>query len=270
MPPIELIAIDLDGTLLSSDESVSAANVRTLRRAMDEGVRIVLATGRGLSTPRAIAVELGLNAPVIAAHGALTVDAQDGTEVDHCPIPAEYANEILIDAQHNGHAVAIYRNGIFYRRRGTPVFMADMVPPHWREVDDLLAPELAPASMLRALGTDAVEAISGKYAHLPIFFRIERWGDFVECAMTDIHATKHRALERLCAMYGIGSDRVMAIGDSPNDVPMMEFARLGVAMGNASDAVKNAADIVTSTCDEDGVASVIEQYVLADRKRRTA
>lgn len=270
VPSIELIAIDLDGTLLSSDESVSPANRVALKRAMDAGIRIVLATGRGLSTPRAWALELGLNAPVICAHGALTVDPSDGTEVDHLPIPAEYANEILRDAQHHGHALAVYRDGIFYTRRGTPTFMADMVPPHWREVDDLLAPELSPASMLRALGEASVNAIYGAYAHLPIHFRLERWGDFVECAMTDQNATKHRALERLCAIYGISSERVMAIGDSPNDVPMMEFARIGVAMGNAPEAVRYAADAVTTSCNDDGVALAIDQFVFADQHRRSA
>lgn len=267
---ISLLALDLDGTLFASGDSVSPANRRAIADALALGVRVVLVTGRGLVTPRTLALDLHLGTPVICAHGALTVDPQSGREVDHLPIAREHAVEILQAAQREKMALSIYRDGVFYRREGTPVFMPDMVAPYWQDVPDLLGPALDPASMLRALGPEAVAFVQAGFAHLPLHFRVERWADFIECAITHAQASKHRALERLSALLGIAREEVLALGDSPNDLPMLQWAGIGVAMGNASAEVRGGVAHVTATNDQDGVARAIERFVLAPARRRSA
>ncbi|MGA8534604.1 MAG: HAD hydrolase family protein, partial [Candidatus Tumulicola sp.] len=87
-------------------------------------------------------------------------------------------------------------------------------------------------------------------------------GEFEECAVTSLDATKENALARLCADLKIQPARVLAIGDSRNDVPMLRWAGIGVAMGNAPLEVRQAVGRVTAPCDRDGVARAIERYAL--------
>jgi len=86
-PPTELIALDLDGTLLSPDETVSARNRSAIAAALADGIRVVLVTGRGVDTPIRISRELGLNLPVICCHGALTKDFGADKTLVHIPVP---------------------------------------------------------------------------------------------------------------------------------------------------------------------------------------
>ncbi len=89
--PIDLIALDLDGTLLAPDESVSAGNRAAIARALESGIRVVLVTGRGVDTPIKVSRELGLNLPVLCCHGALTKDFGANKVLEHVPVPLEYA-----------------------------------------------------------------------------------------------------------------------------------------------------------------------------------
>jgi hypothetical protein len=107
---------------------------------------------------------------------------------------------------------------------------------------------------------------------MPVHFKFETWGDFEELAITSEEASKVRALSDLCKDLKIPSSAVMAIGDSRNDVPMLRWAGVGVAMANALPEVIEAAPFVTTSNDDDGVARAIERFVLAPRegKRRSA
>src|ERR1700738_1759629 len=95
MLSIDLIALDLDGTLLAPDESVSLANRAAIARALGAGIRVVLVTGRGGDTPSRVSQELGLNLPVICCHGALTKDFGANKTLVHIPVPLSYAKPII-------------------------------------------------------------------------------------------------------------------------------------------------------------------------------
>jgi hydroxymethylpyrimidine pyrophosphatase-like HAD family hydrolase len=105
-----------------------------------------------------------------------------------------------------------------------------------------------------------------EFGDLPLAFRYETWHDFVECAVLNREASKKNALAKLCADFQIPSDRVLAIGDSRNDVPMLRWAGIGVAMGNALPEVRDAVRYVTSTNDRDGVAQAIERFCFPPAK----
>ncbi len=271
MVSIELVALDLDGTLLDSQEQVSEANRAAISAALAEGVRVVLVTGRGVEAPTEIARDLAIMLPVICCHGALTKDIQTGKTIGHIPIPLMYAKPMLEFAEERSLDVAVYIEERFYRINTVRHYMSDMRGPEWDEVatfDGL--PRSAP-TFLRFLGSDAAEAVRERFAEFPLHFKFERWGEFEECAVTSREATKQRALKNLCRTYGIAREHVLAVGDSRNDVPMLRWAGVGVAMGNAEPDVKRSVGRVTATNERDGVARAIERYVLhAGERARSA
>lgn len=260
--PFDLIALDLDGTLLDSHENVSQRNRRAIRAALDAGIRIALVTGRGVDTPIRVSRELGLNLPIICCHGALTKDFLANRTLGHIPIPLQYAKPIVEFAEQEGLSIAIYSEETFYRLAGTKLYMEDMRGPSWREVTTFSEVLHEAPTFIRFLGAESVDALLRRFGDLPLHFKHESWLDFVECAVTNREATKQRALARLCADFQIPSERVLAVGDSRNDVPMLRWAGAGVAMGNALPEVRESTRYVTATNDEDGVALAIERFAL--------
>lgn len=270
LPAIDLIALDLDGTLLGPNDDISPANRRALRAALDAGVRVVLVTGRGaVDVPTRLVRELHLNVPTICAHGALTKDFLSGRVLGHIPVPLTHALPMIEHAQRHRLNVAVYVENGFLRLEGLPPHMEDMRGPNWREVPSLVdALKKAPPTFVRFLGAHAIEAMRAAFSDLPLDFKYEVWDRFEECAVTSLEATKKNALERLCGDLGVAASRVLAIGDSRNDVPMLRWSGIGLAMGNALPEVRQAVGRVTARCDEDGVARAIERYVLEPLARR--
>lgn len=264
---IDLIALDLDGTLLDSNEDVSPRNRTAIRAALEAGVRIVLVTGRGVDTPIRISRELNLNLPVICCHGALTKDFGANRTLGHIPVPLPYAKPMIEFAEHHGLSLAIYSEEMFYRLQGTKLYMADMNGPAWREVNSFSEVLHTAPTFIRFLGQESVEAMRVEFGDYPLHFKYESWNDFIECAVTSREAGKQQALARLCADFQIQAPNVLAIGDSRNDLPMLRWAGTGVAMGNALPEVREALRYVTAANDEDGVALAIERFVLDKPKR---
>lgn len=262
MVSIDLIALDLDGTLLDTHEQVSEANRAAIAAVLAEGVRVVIVTGRGVEAPSQVVRNLGLALPIICCHGALTKDMQTGRTIGHIPIETIYAKPILEYADAHGTDLAVYLEERFYRISGGERYMNDMRAPEWNEIASYKAlPNVAP-TMLRFLGREAVAAAREHFLDLPLHFKFETWGDFQELAVTSREATKRHALQNLCESYGIPRERVLAVGDSRNDVPMLRWAGVGVAMGNSDPSVLRSVGRVTAGNDEDGVARAIERYVL--------
>jgi len=262
MSTIDLIALDLDGTLLNSNEHVSLRNKSAIARALEQGIRVVLVTGRGVETPVRISRDLGLNLPVICCHGALTKDFGSNRTLVHIPVPLVYAKPMIEYAEAHKLQVAVYVEEYFYRIIGSEVFMADMSGPAWREVASLREVLTEAPTFIRFLGPQAVAAMDREFGSFPLNFRYETWGKFVECAVLSREAGKKQALVRLCADFQIARERVLAIGDSRNDVPMLQWAGTGIAMGNSLDEVKESVRITTASNDEDGVALAIERFAL--------
>ena len=267
---IDLIALDLDGTLLDPAEHISVRNRRAIDRALAAGVRVVLVTGRGVDLPIRISAELGLNLPVICCHGALTKDFGANRTLVHLPVPLQYAKPMVEYAEANRLSVAVYAEEVFWRLEDSKVFMDDMRGPAWREArtfGDILRE--AP-TFIRFMGEASVRAMQREFGDWPLNFRYESWQEFVECAVLSREASKRNALARLCADFQILPEAVLAIGDSRNDVPMLRWAGTGVAMGNALPEVKEAVRYVTATNAEDGVAIAIERFALGTTQKRPA
>jgi Cof subfamily protein (haloacid dehalogenase superfamily) len=272
MPEIQLIALDLDGTLLSPDETISRANRAAIAKALAAGIRVVLVTGRGADTPIRVSRELGLNLPVICCHGALTKDFGANRTLVHIPVPLKYAQPMIEFAERSGLALAVYVDEFFWRLEGSHIYMQDMTGPAWREARSFEEVLTQAPTFIRFLGADSVAAMKREFGDFPLSFRYETWHDFVECAVLSRDASKQTALARLCADFGIAPENVMAIGDSRNDVPMLQWAGIGVAMANALPEVQHAVPHLTASNEADGVALAIEKFALTARakKKKTA
>lgn len=264
MYSIDLIALDLDGTLVDYDGNVSPVNQRAVRDAVNAGIRVALVTGRGADLPARLVRELRLNVPSICAHGALTKDFLSGRTIGHIPVPLQHAVTLLAYAERRGFDAAVYSEERFLRAHGAPLHMDDMRLPHWHAVTSLREAVSTPPTFLRFFGSEAVAEIRSTFAHLPLHFKHEVFGDLEECAVTSAEATKEIALARLCADLQIAPERVLAIGDSRNDVPMLRWAGIGVAMGNASPEIQREVGLVTGDCRDDGAAEAIRRYALRD------
>jgi hydroxymethylpyrimidine pyrophosphatase-like HAD family hydrolase len=266
--PIDLIALDLDGTLLAPDESISPVNRAAISRALKSGIRVVLVTGRGVDTPIRVSRELGINLPVICCHGALTKDFSANKTLAHVPVPLEYAKPMIEFSERTGLHVAVYAEELFWRVPAAHIYMQDMLGPGWREVPSLLdVLKTGAPTFIRFLGPEAVAAMQREFGDLPLGFRYENWYDFVECAVLNRDASKRNALARLCADFQISSERVLAVGDSRNDVPMLMWAGTGVAMGNALPEVRSSVRYVTGDNEHDGVAQAIDRFCFATEKK---
>ncbi|HEY5341317.1 MAG TPA: Cof-type HAD-IIB family hydrolase [Candidatus Aquilonibacter sp.] len=271
VPSIDLIALDLDGTLLDPSEAISPANRSAIAAALDRRVHIVLVTGRGSDAPLAFARDLALRDPLICAHGAMTKDVRTGRDVRHVAIAHKFSAPLLRFAHEHQLDGAVYVDERFHRRAGSRRYMDDMQGPHWVEIASLLELADREPTFIRFFGKAAVDAISAHFAGTAVHFKFETWGDFEELAITSLEATKERALAQLCADLHVPASRVLAIGDSRNDVPMLRWAGVGVAMANALPEVIEAVPNVTTSNDEDGVARAIERFVLTpDQERRSA
>jgi Cof subfamily protein (haloacid dehalogenase superfamily) len=267
---IDLIALDLDGTLLDPQDQISERSRQAIGRALTRGVRVVLVTGRGVDLPIRISAELGLSLPVICCHGALTKDFGANRTLVHLPVPLQYAKPMIAYAEAQNLSFAVYAEESFWRLEGARIVMEDMRGPSWRTAAttaDMLAE--AP-TFIRFFGDDSVRSIQREFGDWPLNFRYETWTEFVECAVLSREASKRNALARLCADFQIPQDAVLAIGDSRNDVPMLRWAGTGVAMGNAPPEVREAVRYTTASNSEDGVALAIERFALGERQKRPA
>jgi hypothetical protein len=267
---IDLVALDLDGTLLGPDDEVSAANRAAVARVLESGIRVVIVTGRGTDLPVRLSRELGLNMPVICCHGALVKDFHAGRTLVHIPVPIAAARTIVEVARAFGLPVVPYVEERFFYLPGTPGSVLAMLGPEAEEApsfDDLLVAG-GPPTFIRLFGDSALEVVQRRLSDLPIgFFHFDPVIEHDEVAIVSREASKRNALVRLCADFQIPAERVFAIGDSRSDVPMLRWAGVGVAMGNASDDVKASADYVAGTNAEDGVAHALERFVRLERKK---
>jgi Cof subfamily protein (haloacid dehalogenase superfamily) len=270
---IDLIAIDMDGTLLDSNHAISPRVKKAITAVRTQGVRIVLATGRPFSGVEKYLEELGLTSEgdyCITFNGAVIQNAADTKSVAETTLGYDdflYCEKIARD-------LGVHFHVLYERSMMTP--NADIsshtvrdayishTPLLYRSVE-----QVDPAWRFRKFMMVDDEAVLDKaIANFPPellqrYTVVKSAADFLEILHPE--AGKGRALATLAAYLGVSQERIMAIGDQENDLVMLEFAGVAVAMGNAIDAVKAVADHVTTSNNEDGVAVAIERYALKQR-----
>ncbi|MDA8337016.1 MAG: Cof-type HAD-IIB family hydrolase [Peptococcaceae bacterium] len=270
---IRLLAVDLDDSLLGSDLGVSPRNREALAVCKRAGVRVVLATGRMYRSAERIALELGLDDPVIAYQGAL-VKWPGGPSgppgggprvIQHLPLPLDLAREVIGRVAPYGYHINVYLDDTLHVAAPTEEVRryAALSGVGVRVVGDLLSflsedPTkvlvIAAEEKLDALAFDLTPLVGGK---LNI---TKSKPHFLEFSHRE--ASKGQALAKLAGLFGVRREEVMAVGDSYNDLDMVEYAGIGVVMGNARPEIKSRADFITTANDCDGVALAVERFVL--------
>lgn len=261
---IRLIAMDLDDTLLDSALSLSRRSVETLRKARKAGLILTFATNRSFPASKPFIDQLGISGLLIAYGGAQTRNAETGDTMHAVFIKKALVAEVIDFADHHGvHMHVHHHDDILYRQ---PCVWSDQYEAYvkyagkvspWlgqHPVDASKLMILAEPDTISALLPLATEQFSGRLW----VTSSKPW--FMEFNHPD--ATKGTALKALSVLLGIDRSEIAAFGDHPVvDRDMIEFAGLGVAMGNAPEALKQVADQVAPTNDADGVAVMIEEIM---------
>jgi len=261
---IHLIASDLDGTLLRSDDSVSQRTLAALARTVAAGIRFVLVSARSADWLTPEATRLGLGAIVICNNGALVYDIEGGRMLIHRPLEPETTRELVDSLRRAAPGVAfgcdrpsgftaepayqpLHRPPDSIPRADLPALLAEPITKLVLQHPDL--PQADLHRLVSELGGERIEACySG--------------AGLVEISAAGV--TKGSALAELCAELEIERDAVIAFGDMLNDISMLEWAGRGIAVANAHAEVLVAADEVTASNDEDGVALVLEAVLAVD------
>lgn len=274
MPRYALVASDIDGTLTDRADQLRPAVKQAVDDALAAGVRVVLATGRGPVAGQRAIDQLGYELPMILANGAIVTEGLSRPALVRNLLPGQTAAEVVPLFREAGLEPLIYddpegSNLVLWERRhpDNEPFMDGKDDRLWH-VDDLAAacdhPVLVvlcfgPEARLREFSSFLSQKLDGRAAVQPYWHpKYSAWAMDVAAA----GCSKSAGLRHYAALHGVEMAQVVAIGDSLNDIPMLEAAGLGVAMGNAGDEVKQAADVVVADNEHDGVAEAIRRYVL--------
>jgi len=273
---IKLIALDMDGTTLREDhQTISPRTEKALKDAIALGIHVVPSTGRIFAQlPESVIGIPGVNYAV-TSNGAAVVNLLTGEVISNNCIGSGSINKIIhmitrrkifCEIYYQGHSYAEHR--YFEKLVPTKTFpqgLIDMIKTKSKPVDSILEFTLAHASEIEKIN---IPLLSDKnHRNLWQKFSQIKGVTLTSAIANNIEVNHHSAnkgegLRQICRILNLQAKNVMAIGDSDNDLRMLQFAGLGVAMGNAPDDIKAMTDKVTLSYTEDGVAHAIEKYVL--------
>lgn len=268
----DLIAIDIDGTLVTRSHTIAEPVFEAIQRVVKTGKKIVLCTGRPFPGAKPYMEELGLTDEgdyMITYHGALVQRTDTLEKIIHHELNHDDLiqwHTLASDLKSNFHSVR--NDGVYTDLRDLDRFAlieptVNNIPLRVRTIAEMNQ-EMTFSKFLMA---DEFETIQELEDNIPIEMRqkytvVRSMPNTIE--VLNKNASKGQSLKELAHLLNIPKERIMAIGDSGNDIDMVEYAGLGVAMGNAIPEVKDVADVVTDTVDEFGVATAINRYFFDD------
>ena len=246
MAEYKALVIDLDGTLIGPDERISP-RVADAVRGVAEKIGVSIATGRETGDVLKYGKELGLTWPQISDNGAMVIDPASGESLWSAPLGEELSRRAMRPIIESGCEFFATHAG------GAVTDLAKLDTWELTRVSALDLDSEAADAMLAGVSEDS--GLDAVKVWLPYN---ELWAvDFTRSGVN-----KGMALRVLCEMTGIAPSQTIAVGDSFNDLPLMETAGLGIAMGNAPEEVRNAARHIVPSVEEDGLAQAIERYVM--------
>jgi Cof subfamily protein (haloacid dehalogenase superfamily) len=264
---IKLVALDLDGTLVGEDLVVRPRVREAIRAAQQRGIAVTIVTGRMFAAAKPFAQLLNVEGPIVCYQGAAIFDAVSGATLRETTVRQDVTREVLAWAHEHGVHAQCYADDKLYveqinrfSKRYTDIARVEAhLVPSLREafanrptikivvVDDPERADLVNVALRERLGDRAYITRSHK--------------EFVE--VVDPHVNKGEALGFVAQRYGVALDETLAVGDAWNDVPLLDAAAVGVAMGSGPPELLARADHVVADVANDGVAEAIERYVLA-------
>jgi len=271
---IKMIALDMDGTLIHSKNSITPRVKDAVLAAESMGIKIVVSTGRIVNSARQGIELLGIETPIISCNGALI--SKENKHIFKRAIPSEAfekAAQLLVDYE-----------DIYYRMYGENMYYSKEETESLRNFIDWNSKQKPENQVKVKIMNNPIDIVKEKEDILKIFIvqykeEKNRYDSLVEKLnqVSGIHSVssmpksvdvihknvnKAYALDQLARICNIKPENIMAIGDNHNDLDMIRYAGIGVAMGNADEQVKKEADFITKSNLEDGVAIAIEKFVL--------
>lgn len=260
-----LIALDLDGTLLTDDKYISEKNKDMLKKAYHQGHKLMIATGRPFRASKIYYDELKFDTPIVNFNGAYVHHPHDPNwGVFHSPMPLATAQEIIQLCKDFGvkNILAEVIDDVYLQYYDETILEIVSMGEPMTQTGDLagtltedptsilIHPEINKIEPLRKILS---EQYSTKVDH-------RKWGapwHVIEIVKAGLN--KAKGIERVADTFGIPPERIIAFGDEDNDLEMLEYAGCGVAMGNAIDEIKSIANEITLTNEEDGIAVFLKE-----------
>lgn len=271
---IKLICIDLDGTLLHSDLSLSDKNKEAIAKAREQGVQVSIFTGRMFASALAIAQELTLDTPLCTMNGSMVKDPVTEEVLNLEPLGKETLERVLEIVEKYQLRPNFYDEYRMFIGKGHHVYssFAKIMAKDPRYSIAYIQDHFKYEDMAREYGGGILKGIFFVEGNLRQRLREELAAlglavvssSPLNLEITSPRASKGQALTFLAKHLGLDNSQVMVLGDSENDRSMFEVAGFPVAMANATDSIKKLAKAQTTTMDEDGVAKAIEDFVLKD------
>jgi Cof subfamily protein (haloacid dehalogenase superfamily) len=265
MAPIAAVLADVDGTLVTKDKVLTPRTIEAIERLHERGVLFAITSGRPPRGMRMLIQPLEMRGPMAAFNGGIIVQP-DMTIVDERTIPGDVAPAVVDTIRAHGLFAWIFRGAEWY--------VTDPQAPHAaREQRTIQFPPTVVASYEGLL--DRTVKIVGVSDDHDLVARCEvavqhRFGAHVSAARSQLHyldvthptANKGVVLERMSHYYKIPLEQIATFGDQANDVLMFQPSGLSIAMGNASEEVKQQATYVTASNEDDGFAKAVEDFIL--------
>ncbi|MCX7842356.1 MAG: Cof-type HAD-IIB family hydrolase [Clostridia bacterium] len=259
------MAVDVDGTLVDSNGAITGETKKAVRLGVDKGLIFTICTGRPIQSAAPLCEELGLDLPFITYNGAMVVMGKSREILYEKKMSAEDALNIYKLGEKYGVTVVVWTENKLYvnrmdERAHSYSKLARTTPILPDNMTDVLK-----NGATKILWYDTEEKIRqyedevGQYLGENVNYHPSK-PIFLE--FVDKNASKAIAMERLGQYFGIDRREMIAVGDGINDLSMIEYAGLGIAMANAREEVKQKAGYVTLSNDEDGVAHAIYKFVL--------
>jgi Cof subfamily protein (haloacid dehalogenase superfamily) len=268
-PTIQMIVTDIDGTLLNSDHNISERNMKALKAAHAQGVKIVLATGKAAQAGQTIIEQVGIPMTGIYIQGLLLMN-EDGRTFGQQTLHSDIARQVITYADERGFSIIAYGSSKLYAKT-IDSYVRDFTVPYHELLPEAVGP------LQNILWNTAIHKLS--IAGDPRAITALRWQLNAQLngkvrllqagvpQMVEVLPTgggKGNALKTLLKEMNIKPEHVLAIGDAENDIDMLQMAGIGVAVGNADDKTKAAARHVVASNNEDGFAEAIERFVLPE------
>lgn len=253
----KLVVLDMDGTLLDNKHKVSEENKRAILSLTENGVGVVLASGRPFESIFPYTEDLGIDLPIVATNGALIKDPKTKEAIYSKELPFEYAKDIIQYGKENGYQISLYSD------QGVLTFNEEMVDLH-RSLENLNAQLIdeftGEQALYKLIYADTPERIEAAYRTLDEKYKGKLYITRSDDAFLDVmnmNASKGKALHKLMEKLDFTKEEVLVMGNSYNDIAMFEVAGYSIAMDNSPQKVKNTANYVTKTNQQHGVAHAL-------------
>lgn len=263
----KLVAVDMDGTLLDTNGKIRNETALAIKKTINNGVQFIVSTGRPIQGIKKYNDILNLKGPAITYNGAMIVSLENGEILYEQSLKKSDAKKILNIGNKNEITMCVWSKNQLYvnilnDKVNNYIKLSGVKPILIYNYQELLEKPIS-----KILWYDTVEKLEEVKKELSF----DLFEEVTFCNTQPIfleffnsRVSKGEALKFIGKIYSISTHEMIAIGDGANDLSMIQYAGLGVAMGNASIEIKNCAQFITASNDENGVGKVLEKFVLID------